>query len=144
MTEGQRRTVATRWPVDDAFIHLRGRIDRIDQHDSGQYAILDYKSSEEGKSPRAVHASGSGRGPVGVEHWCDLQLPLYRHLAAELGLQGEPKLGFITLPRDLANTGFRIADWTRQELTTADEAARRRCARCGKACSGSLRIWILV
>jgi ATP-dependent helicase/nuclease subunit B len=124
MTEGQRQTVTTKWRVDGQPVWLRGRIDRIDQHEeSGEYAILDYKSSEEGHSPRAIHLAGTRGGIVEPEHWQDLQLPLYRHLVAELRLEREPRLGFVTLPRALQNTGFQLADWTRQELATADEAA---------------------
>jgi hypothetical protein len=124
MTEGERRSVITRWDVDGEPVQLRGRIDRIDQHESGTYAILDYKSSEEGRTPREVHVRGAGRGPAGPEHWQDLQLPLYRHLAAELGLTSPVKLGFVTLPRALDQGGFLLADWTVDELLAADEAAR--------------------
>jgi hypothetical protein len=126
MTEGERRTVTTDWPVDDQPFRLKGRIDRIDQHEhTGRYAILDYKSSEQGRPPHSVHLAGAGRGPIQPEHWRDLQLPLYRHLAVQLGLPVDSQLGFVLLPRNLEDTGFALADWTEQELATADEAARR-------------------
>jgi hypothetical protein len=118
--------VTTDWPVDDQPFQLRGRIDRIDQHEhTGQYAILDYKSSEQGRPPRSVHLEGAGRGPIAPEHWRDLQLPLYRHLAVELGLPVDSQLGYVLLPRNLDDTAFALAGWTEQELATADEAARR-------------------
>jgi ATP-dependent helicase/nuclease subunit B len=103
--------------VDGRPILLRGRIDRIDVHrETGQRLILDYKSSDAGKSPDAVHRR-SGQ-------WVDLQLPLYRHLAGSLGLEGTLRLGYILLPKDIANVGFQLADWTPQELQQADEKAR--------------------
>jgi hypothetical protein len=125
MTEGERKAIEAQWNVDDQSICLRGRVDRIDQHESGKYAILDYKSSEQGDAPTKVHHPGAGRRPPRVEDWQDLQLPMYRHLAPELGLSGSIELGYITLPRSRAQAGFKVATWTPDDLATADEAARR-------------------
>jgi hypothetical protein len=126
MTEGQSRTVTSTWDVDDVPLRLRGRIDRIDRHErTGQYMILDYKSSEEGRTPRGAHNLSKKRTATKPDQWQDLQLPLYRHLAVELGMTGAFGLGFVTLPRALDKGGFALADWTAEELSAADEAARR-------------------
>ncbi len=119
--------------VDDAPILLRGRIDRIDVHDStGAYAILDYKTGETAASPEAKHRgkrpsnSRQQDSSVSVEslEWIDLQLPLYRHLARGLSIAGEIKLGYVLLPKNTEQTAFQLADWTDQELAEADEVAR--------------------
>jgi ATP-dependent helicase/nuclease subunit B len=133
MTEAQGETIGAAWQVDGESIELRGRVDRIDQHETGTYAILDYKSSEQGEAPSATHHPGTGRRSPEVDDWRDLQLPLYRHLATALGLTGEPKLGYITLPRAHTDAGFKLANWSAQDLCSADEAARRivRAVRAG-------------
>ncbi len=113
------------WSVDDQPIGLRGRIDRIDYHPRERtLAILDYKTGDSAKPPEQVHRL---RG-----EWVDLQLPLYRHLYRSL-LDTLPigdvrengvELGYITLPKDLAATGDRMANWSAAELEDADERAR--------------------
>lgn len=103
--------------VDGQPIRLRGRIDRIDvNRDTGEQLILDYKSSDAGKAPDAVHRKAG--------QWVDLQLPLYRHLAESLGLSGPVRLGYILLPKDVSCVRFELADWTSDELDEADETAR--------------------
>ena len=108
--------------VDGRPFGLRGRIDRVDVHgDTGQLAIFDYKTSDSGKSPDQTHR-GKARA------WVDLQLPLYRHLAAKAGLVDSPdadvELGYITLPKSLDDVGQSIANWSADELAEADETAR--------------------
>jgi RecB family exonuclease len=103
--------------VDGEPLGLRGRIDRIDVHrDTGQRAILDYKSSDSGKVPDQVHRRGG--------EWVDLQLPLYRYLAGSLGIAGPFRLGYVLLPKDVDNVDFCFADWSEQDLDEADEVAR--------------------
>jgi ATP-dependent helicase/DNAse subunit B len=103
--------------VDGQPILLRGRIDRIDIHrETGERMILDYKSSDSGKKPDSVHRRGG--------EWVDLQLPLYRHLARSLGLEGPLGLGYILLPKDVGNVKFEIADWSPEDLNEADAVAR--------------------
>jgi ATP-dependent helicase/nuclease subunit B len=105
--------------VDGSPMMLRGKIDRIDRHEpTGRMAILDYKTGESAADPKATH--GPGRGGV----WKDLQLPLYRHLAAELDLGEEVTLGYVVLPSSPSEVGLRAADWTKDQLLEADEAAR--------------------
>lgn len=109
--EGQASLV-----VDGRPMFLRGRIDRIDVHEAtGRRIVLDYKTSDTAKTPRQAHTSG-GR-------WVDLQLPLYRHLAAGMGIDGPVELGYILLPKDVRRTGLEKADWTEHDLAEADAVA---------------------
>jgi RecB family exonuclease len=102
---------------DGRTIRLRGRIDRIDRQDATRaWTIFDYKTGETSESPEKSHCPG------GI--WQDLQLPLYRHLAAPLGVTGSVQLGYIRLPRDTDQVGALIAEWTADELALADDVAR--------------------
>lgn len=103
--------------VDGEPLQLRGRIDRIDRNlVTGEWVVLDYKTSDEGRSPDRTHRRGA--------EWVDLQLPLYRHLAAVLGIRAAVRLGYIILPKDTGSTSFSLADWSTGELEAADEMAR--------------------
>ena len=113
--------------VDADSIRLTGRIDRIDRNTvTGQWAILDYKTSDAAATPEKNHRQSGA--------WIDLQLPLYRYLAAELlaGAGSPPgslstencRLGYISLPKDVSAVGFQLAEWTDAELHEADETAR--------------------
>jgi RecB family exonuclease len=104
--------------VDGKPMILRGRIDRIDVHrETGHRAILDYKSSDTAKTPEKAHQRGA--------EWTDLQLPLYRHLARSLGIEGPVQLGYVLLPKDVDKVGFCMAQWTDGDLAAADEVARQ-------------------
>lgn len=118
-TEGaqQDHTDAT-LQVDGRPLVLRGRIDRIDVHrQTGQRAILDYKSSDSARTPEQFHQRGG--------EWIDLQLPLYRHLARSLGIDGPLQLGYVLLPKDPTQVEFRMAEWSESDLAAADEVARQ-------------------
>ena len=108
--------------VDGEPFGLTGRIDRIDTHPDGRVAILDYKTSDKPKTPDEVHRTGRDR------QWVDLQLPLYRHLAAAEGVIADAdarvELGYIRLPRTAEQVGAAIADWSAADLAEADEVAR--------------------
>lgn len=110
------------WLVDDAPMLLKGRIDRIDRHEgTGAIALLDYKSGEKPADPDKNHRNRAG--------WFDLQLPLYRRIAGEWGIDadddaGVPQLGYITLASAADETKFRFAGWSADELRAADETAR--------------------
>ncbi len=118
-TEGQgREHTDAVLEVDGRPMVLRGRIDRIDVHrETGQRAILDYKSSDSAKTPERVHQRGG--------EWVDLQLPLYRHLARSLGIEGPVQLGYVLLPKDVDKVDFCMAPWTDADLAAADEVARQ-------------------
>ena len=120
--------------VDGETVLLRGRIDRIDRHEErGEWQVLDYKTGESPSSPEDRHR----KGRRGEERWVDLQLPLYRHLLpgiarredapAELGQPGRVRerlsLGYLHLSSE--GVELLLADWTREQLEEADEAARR-------------------
>ena len=63
--------------VDNKPFTIRGKIDRVDQHEiTGKVAVWDYKTSDSGKDPQAAHFRN--------KKWIDLQLPLYRHLLKEV------------------------------------------------------------
>jgi len=103
--------------VDGVPQLIHGYIDRIDQNErTGQFAILDYKSSDYTKPPEVAHRKNG--------EWIDLQLPLYRHLAASVGVTGSPLIGYILVSKDQKSIGFSMADWTESELNMADETAR--------------------
>ncbi|MDO4550661.1 MAG: PD-(D/E)XK nuclease family protein [Planctomycetia bacterium] len=112
---------------------ISGIIDRIDYHpDQNLWAIWDYKTSDAGDSPDQAHLKFlpeilQKKGiPLSTEHWKNLQLPLYRHLAATILEQPETpfQLGYILLPKDPAKSGFKSASWTSAHLNVADETAQ--------------------
>jgi len=124
------RIVRTEWkpgggvelPGMDRPFRIRGKIDRIDQHDELGVAILDYKTGETVKPPKQSH------GKPGK--WKDLQLPLYRHLAAGLGLPLEKLiLGYVAVPSRPGGVRVLPADWTDAELADADAKAREIATR---------------
>jgi ATP-dependent helicase/nuclease subunit B len=120
----------TSFPVDGEPFTISGRIDRIDHHPELGWALFDYKTGDAGDSPEATHRKG--RDKV----WVDLQLPLYRHLLAEVrdaggsapyrpADGGEVRMGYILLPRDSERVGDCLADWSNDQLEAADEQARQ-------------------
>ncbi len=99
-------------------VQLVGRIDRIDFHPAArQWMVFDYKTGENADGPAKTHLSG--------DDWIDLQLPLYRHLAKTLGVDGDVQLAYLRLPRDTNAVSEQIAGWSADQLETADETARR-------------------
>lgn len=108
--------------VDGQEFRISGTIDRVDIHqETGQVAIWDYKTSDVGDSPRAVHLDRNG--------WKDVQLPLYRHLAKEIKqLSGydltEVQLGFVLLPRKIEDVRFEALECSTQELVQADDQVK--------------------
>jgi RecB family exonuclease len=102
--------------VDGEPFTVTGRIDRIDVHrDTGEHLVLDYKSSDSARSPRKAH--------LDKDEWVDLQLPLYRHLARDLGIEGAIHTGYIVLPKEVSEVDFLLDDWTDEELEDANETA---------------------
>lgn len=102
---------------EDRPVVLAGRVDRIDQHQTtGQWRVLDYKTSEKADRPEATH--------VKKKEWVDLQLPLYRLLVRSLGVTENLELGYVHLPGDLSKVGASIAKWTEADLDSAETTAR--------------------
>ncbi|HAA48694.1 MAG TPA: hypothetical protein DCE43_03180, partial [Planctomycetaceae bacterium] len=99
-------------------LSVTGRIDRIDRHeDTGQWRVIDYKTSNAANPPEKVHR----RGTKNDRAWINLQLPLYRRLVREaLGVDGDVQLGFLALPTKLDDTKFLPAEWSDEELLEAD------------------------
>lgn len=119
-------------------LELRGRIDRIDRNrHTGQFCVLDYKTSDKAKSPEAVHLGpvrdpetldaafipaaifaaaqnradddeeNSRKKPARDKRWADLQLPLYRLMVAE-DLGDDVATGYICLPDAVGDTAFKL------------------------------------
>jgi hypothetical protein len=105
--------------VDGSPILLRGRIDRIDVHQStDEIMVFDYKTGDTAKSPEKTHYK-----PKKGE-WIDLQLPLYRHLVKSLGIDSEVGLSYINLPKKLDDVKHARAEWDSSLLLSADDKAR--------------------
>ncbi len=105
--------------VDGATITVVGRIDRIDVHEDGRVRVIDYKTSDAAKAPDETH-----RAKVrGVRQWTDLQLPLYRRLAAAAGLDpASVELAHLALAA--RGVEYLPASWGADDLASADDAAR--------------------
>ncbi len=102
--------------VDGQPFTVTGRIDRIDvNQNTGEHVVFDYKSGDSAKSPRKAH--------LDKNQWVDLQLPLYRHLARELGIDNVERTGYIVLPKDVTEVDILLDDWTDEELLQANESA---------------------
>lgn len=105
--------------VDGKTVRLIGRIDRIDQHSDGRWLLLDYKTSAKRLAPQNTHVVRVS----GEQRWVDLQLPLYRRLAEQLcGL--EAGLAYVCLPAKAMETGLALAEWSADELASAEDCAR--------------------
>lgn len=103
--------------VDGRPIFLHGRIDRIDQGPDGALRIIDFKTGD-AKDPDKAHRTGRGQN----RRWTNLQLPLYRHLARELGPDDRFQLGFVGWSEN-SPVQWCPAKWTPEDLRSADEAA---------------------
>jgi len=131
--------------VDGTPILLRGRIDRIDRNRTkGEWAVLDYKTGLSVNPPEKAHRKGSGKD----REWIDLQLPLYRRLLSgivdgegksviDIDLEGpgqsRVRFGFVSLPQKVKGTEFMIAEWTPEDLASAEDAARDAVRRLRRA-----------
>jgi RecB family exonuclease len=98
-------------------ISLRGRIDRIDIHETtGETIVFDYKTGDTAKTPDKVYLNPQNE-------WIDLQLPLYRHLVRAIGIEQPVRLGYIVLPKDTSQVAHHLAEWTDSTLAGADARA---------------------
>jgi len=114
--------------VDGIPVFLSGRIDRIDRHrTTGDLMVFDYKTGEGGSHPSSARKRDG--------EWKDLQLPLYRHLLGGLQISGDTPLeppaagvkvdlAYLSLSKDPGPIAPAIAEWTLEDLATANEAAR--------------------
>jgi ATP-dependent helicase/nuclease subunit B len=100
-------------------MRITGRIDRIDRHrETGAVRIIDYKTADTEQPPFKVHlrrATDDTPAYAGIDlggkemRWVDLQLPVYRMLAAANGVDAERvELGYFNLPKAVARTGLYL------------------------------------
>jgi hypothetical protein len=101
--------------VDDKPFTIKGKIDRIDRHDTHGYRVYDYKTGDSDAKPESTHHTGSGD----ERKWADLQLPLYRNLCEELGITDAVELGYFNLPKKLDKVGPVFAGWDETDLAGA-------------------------
>ncbi|MCC6426333.1 MAG: PD-(D/E)XK nuclease family protein [Phycisphaerales bacterium] len=107
--------------VDGQSFELRGRIDRIDikpGDGTTTLALIDYKTGESAGDPEDAYDRKQGI-------WIDLQLPLYKVLAAELITRHNAdaiELGYVVLPKD-GKVELATASWNDTELAAAMHAA---------------------
>ena len=103
--------------VDGEETILKGRIDRIDIHEgTGERIVVDYKTSETAHTPDAKHRRNGD--------WTDLQLPLYRHLAAGLGIEGKSGSGISSCPR--ISMAWRFSPPSGRTRTSPAPTAKRK------------------
>lgn len=102
-------------------MRITGCIDRIDRHEASKtWRIIDYKTGDSPITPfKAHHGSAKPK-----DEWIDLQLPLYRYLAAQAHIEGEIEVGYIALPKDAGKVEFLHADWSVEQLASAIDTAR--------------------
>ncbi len=112
---------------DQPDMPIRGKIDRIDQHEQLGYRLIDYKTGETDTSPDKSHRE---RG-----EWTDLQLPLYAHLARRAALVGDGPIdvGYFRLGRAIDQVRWTSAGWSQVEIDEGVERARAvvRAIRAG-------------
>ena len=121
---------------------LSGTMDRVETHPEKGLRILDYKTFARAKTPEETHfgrpranddfpeATIARKGKGGrhaQKSWTDLQLPLYRHMAAKIWPEHAGKkieAGYILLPGD--------PDDTQIALLELDDDVQRNAIRCAE------------
>lgn len=116
---------------------LSGTMDRVERHENKGLRILDYKTFANEKSPEETHFGPArdaddlpeasimrqdARGRNVDRSWIDLQLPLYRRLAAKIWPQESPEkiqTGYLLLPGDPDDTQISLLDI---DVATQDQA----------------------
>lgn len=108
----------------EAPMPVRGRIDRIDHHPEQGWRLIDFKTSDAGKTPDRSHRV-NGR-------WIDLQLPLYRGLHAgalpDAPPPSEVATGYFLVTADAGKIGFspsrKIDELHEEAMDMAREVVR--------------------
>lgn len=108
------------WKIGEQTFEIVGKIDRIDQHEDGRFAVWDYKTSDSATKVQEAHRRG--------DEWIDLQLPLYRHLLVHAFPAANEHFdsivtGYILLPKRLKDVQFNLATWNVNELAESDRLA---------------------
>ncbi len=145
----QARSVADGWRIvghEESFtcvldgLVVRGRIDRIDRNiETGEIRVLDYKASENGKTPEQAHLDTwretalpytQFKGEGKPKRWIDLQLPLYALMIPEpVRRAGPVTVGYFNLPADPATTGVVTWEGLDSSLTAAAYACAEAAAK---------------
>ena len=116
--------------VDGRRMGIRGRLDRIDRHESsGQWAILDYKTH--GHRPEKKHLDPA------TGQWIDLQLPLYRRMIAFLGIDAAPQdvgLGYFNVSEKEDETGVHLAEFSESQFDQANRLIEDCIRRIWSGC----------
>lgn len=112
---------------------IKGRIDRIDRHESCAWRVIDYKTSDAPKVPAEAHLgavregapewalwTGGGK-PL---QWLDLQLPLYLTALPRIipGAKERAACGYFNLPKAVASTS--VALWDDYSIELHESALR--------------------
>ncbi len=120
----ERRLTAS-LDVDGVPFGIHGDLDRVDRHrETGQYRVWDYKTGDAGRGPETQHRRKSP-GTAAGRCWADLQLPLYRLLLVQNGLELPPDgAGYVLLCADLNSVSEGVAAWTEEDHEDALECAR--------------------
>ena len=111
------RKVAARIEVDGKPFTINGKIDRLDRHPERGVRLIDYKTRDKGADlvrelrPESVHRKKDGT-------WIDLQLPLYRVLAQQWGVD-DAATGYFNLGRNPQTTRVDLADWSEADFASA-------------------------
>jgi len=116
---------------------LTGTMDRVEVHEEHGLRVLDYKTFNMAKTPEDTHFGPpraeddlpeasvnrpGKRGPV-EKSWIDLQLPLYRRLAATIWPEHAKNgiaTGYILLPGDPDDTQIALLDIDGETQTLAE------------------------
>ena len=118
---------------DAGGLHLTGRIDRVDQHETdGRWRALDYKTAANAVDPRKTHIVGGKAAGREQSDWKDLQLPLYRVLLRSLPnpiVVAPSDLGYINLAPSVEKSGFVFFRCSVDEAAVAEEVAGAIVAR---------------
>lgn len=109
------RAYETTVHVDGEPFTIKGQVDRIDRHERGGLRVIDYKTSDQARSPEQTHR----KTQRGVRVWTDLQLPLYLDLLAGHGVDRSTELGYLNLPKKTGDTSFVAAPWGEDDLESA-------------------------
>lgn len=133
--------------LDLGGLEVRGKIDRIDRNEhTGEYRVLDYKTSDTGKTPQEAHLRRAGPDDEELPEWMlveiderlyvwkDLQLPMYlRALDSFPETAGrESQCAYFNLPKAISDVGIR--PWEGLSIDV-----RRSAERCADALAAAIR-----
>lgn len=109
--------------------HISGTIDRIDVHPDHGYRIIDYKTTDNPEAPAKTHLGTPKEGRESIQlmikgksrQWTNLQLPLYRWLAAgdsRIDPARPLQVAYFNLPKAVQDT--RIEYWPDEAALAAE------------------------